>query len=130
MDDNCTDATKQCDVEKYAELSWDHLENSQLKNQSVQYFWNNTWTPTVMKAFPDVDETVFKNVITHEDHANTDSRTRLNWKYGTSNGVYGTPSAFVNGVMVDVPASVADWDHFLRGLFAPTMQQEKDLFLL
>merc|ERR1719361_347221 len=46
---------------------------------------------------------------------NTDSNTRTLLKYGWSKGVFGTPMAFVNGVMLDtVPSSVGEWMVLLK----------------
>ena len=35
--------------------------------------------------------------------------TRVSWKYGTYNGVSGTPTVFLNGVEVDAPETYNDW---------------------
>ena len=124
---NCTNRNSTCEIEKYAELSWDHLENSALKNQSIYDFWTNTWTPTVMKAFPNLNETAFKNVVTSADEHDTDGLTRMNFKYGATNGVHGTPSAFVNGVRIDVPESIDAWDTYLKSLLSKNANQQSDL---
>ena len=42
-----------------------------------------------------------------------DYATRISWKFGTYNGVYGTPTLFLNGVMVDPPFTQKDWDSLL-----------------
>ena len=40
------------------------------------------------------------------------------WKYATTKGVFGTPTAFINGVMLDsVPMTVDDWMTVLNDVY-------------
>ena len=67
-----------------------------------------------------VDEKSFKNIVTNQDHSLSQMYATKNWKYGASLGVSGTPTAFVNGIMLnDVPATADDWHKLLSSLFAP-----------
>ena len=91
-----------------------------MKNVSIDDFWTNTWSPEVFKLFKGIDRNEFLSVVTRNDTYHTDEMTRANWKYGTSNGVYGTPAAFVNGVMLDeFPADAEAWKKLFQDMFAP-----------
>ena len=40
------------------------------------------------------------------------------WKYGTSKGVSGTPTAYINGTKLDsCPMTVADWISVLQSVY-------------
>ena len=53
------------------------------------------------------------------DVHNTEMNTRYIWKYGAAKGVSGTPTAFINGVMLDeFPTSVRQWMNLLNGVYA------------
>eukprot|EP01118_Nematostelium_gracile_P008679 TRINITY_DN2876_c0_g1_i1.p1 TRINITY_DN2876_c0_g1~~TRINITY_DN2876_c0_g1_i1.p1 ORF type:complete len:220 (+),score=53.73 TRINITY_DN2876_c0_g1_i1:52-660(+) len=49
---------------------------------------------------------------------NFDAQARINWKYGTTRGVYGTPIFFVNGVFVTDNAywTFSQWQNVLNNL--------------
>jgi hypothetical protein len=52
------------------------------------------------------------------DPYNTNQSVRMMWKFGTSNGVYGTPTGFVNGVMIsDLPFTVEGWLDMLNTIY-------------
>ena len=45
--------------------------------------------------------------------------TRAMWKFGASNGVFGTPTAFINGVQIDeLPFAVEGWLDMLNAIYA------------
>lgn len=57
-------------------------------------------------------------VYTNQDTHNSESRTRYMWKYATSKGVSGTPSAFVNGVLLqEIPSDVSSWMSLLQDVY-------------
>ena len=54
-----------------------------------------------------------------DDAHQTNFRVREFWKYGASNGMSGTPQAFVNGVMLETyPASADEWKSLFNSLYA------------
>ena len=49
------------------------------------------------------------------DPLNSETRSRHIWKYAASRGVFGTPTAFVNGVRVqNIPWTAQDWFQLLQ----------------
>ena len=58
------------------------------------------------------------NLITKNDRFNSDWRTRENFKYSSSVGISGTPSALVNGVKVDsFPSDIDELKDFLKDIY-------------
>ena len=59
------------------------------------------WTAQVATQF-NLDPTVLASLYTTADYATYDSNwnTRVFWKYAASKRVTGTPTAFINGVML------------------------------
>ena len=52
------------------------------------------------------------------DIYNTNMNVRAMWKYGTSKGVSGTPTAYINGVRLDsMPSSVNQWLKYLQQVY-------------
>ena len=67
------------------------------------------WSTKVAGAFNIPMPEVYAS-YTADDKYHTDDRMRTMWKYGAAKGVFGTPTAFVNGSKLDsVPQTVADW---------------------
>ena len=57
------------------------------------------------------------DIYQSNDVHQTNSRVREFWKYGASIGLSGTPSAFINGVMLDeYPKSIDDWKSLFENL--------------
>ena len=56
------------------------------------------------------------------EHGTCNTLARVSWKYGASRGVSGTPSYTVNGVFVDSPASLQEWQSILEPLLPITMK--------
>ena len=59
------------------------------------------WTAQVAAEF-DLDQAALASLYTTADYATYDSNfnTRVFWKYAASKRVTGTPTAFINGVML------------------------------
>ena len=50
------------------------------------------------------------SLYTVNDKYESNWETRVFWKYAASKGVSGTPTAFINGVMLDnLPSTVDEW---------------------
>ena len=76
------------------------------------------WTAQVAEAL-DLDQATLESLYGSNDVYNSNQSTRDFWKFGTSNGVSGTPSAFVNRVKLDsVPFSVEGWLDVLNTVYA------------
>lgn len=58
------------------------------------------WTAQVATKF-DLDQSTLASLYTYGDVYNANMNVRAMWKYATSKGVSGTPTAFVNGVKLD-----------------------------
>ena len=83
-------------------------------NQIIQM-----WTGMVSKqfGFPQKDLVALYDWDT--DVNDTEDRARYMWKYSTFKGVESTPSAFVNGIMVQLyPGSPDDWMQILKDVFS------------
>jgi protein-disulfide isomerase len=73
------------------------------KNDFITY-----WTGAVAAEFG-LDQATLESVYTSSTYS-VDSMSRDFFKYASSNGVSGTPTAFINGVMLDsVPRTVNAW---------------------
>jgi protein-disulfide isomerase len=75
------------------------------------------WTAQVAEAL-NLDQATLESLYGDDDVYNTNQSVREFWKFGTSNGVSGTPSSFVNGVMLNsVPFSVEGWLDLLNTVY-------------
>ena len=73
---------------------------------------------TKVAAYLGLDQATLLSLYSSNDAYNTNMNTRAMWKYATSKGVSGTPSAFVNGVPLDnVPSDVAGWLDVLNAVY-------------
>eukprot|EP00345_Euplotes_harpa_P015434 CAMPEP_0168338350 /NCGR_PEP_ID=MMETSP0213-20121227/12777_1 /TAXON_ID=151035 /ORGANISM="Euplotes harpa, Strain FSP1.4" /LENGTH=219 /DNA_ID=CAMNT_0008344101 /DNA_START=26 /DNA_END=685 /DNA_ORIENTATION=- len=52
-----------------------------------------------------------------------DWATRVSWKYAAYNSVTGTPSVFLNGVLINTPGSYQMWDMFLTPYLNSTQSE-------
>ena len=81
-----------------------------------------SWSKEVADHFNLSEEEVAAS-YGEDDKYSTDMRTRNMWKYGAMRGVFGTPTVFINGSMLDsVPATVSDWLKVLDGVKASQYQ--------
>jgi hypothetical protein len=105
LQDNCANDTSKCQFEQYVELTWANLDWVLTANNLSDDNFVKGWAKTV-SANLGVPEQEILDLYTPLDSHNTDRRVRQIWKYGTSVGVSGTPSAVLNGVKLDeVPAT-------------------------
>ena len=73
-----------------------------------------SWSKQVAAEFK-IPEAEVAAAYGTDDKYHTSDATRAFWKYGAAKGVFGTPSAFVNGSKLDeVPTTVADWTALLN----------------
>ena len=66
-----------------------------------------------------IDEATILGLYNRDtDIYNTNMNVRAMWKYGTSKGVSGTPTAYINGVRLDsMPNSVNQWLKYLQQVY-------------
>ena len=75
------------------------------------------WTAQVAEAL-NLNQATLESLYGDDDVYDTNQSVREFWKFGTSNGVSGTPSSFVNGVMLNsVPFSVEGWLDLLNTVY-------------
>ena len=76
------------------------------------------------------DQTMLGLFNRDTDAHHSEDGTRMLWKYGSARGVSGTPTAFVNGVMLDsFPWSVEDWMTLLNSLVEEQYSGPMESFL-
>ena len=74
------------------------------RNEFITY-----WTTQVATEFG-LDQSELEAVYFQGNPYNVDATSREFFKYASSNGVSGTPTAFINGAMLDnIPTSVNLW---------------------
>ena len=114
LEDMCQANKDQCYQDSYAELCWDHLDFSTLKGVSEGDFIQN-YAQLVHETFPAISELDIFGVYTKNDTHRSERRLRNYFDYAASIGVFGTPSAFINGVKVtDVPLDEAGWEALMK----------------
>jgi hypothetical protein len=75
------------------------------------------WTAQVAAAL-DLDQATLESLYGPNDPYNTNQSVRMMWKFGVASGVYGTPTGFANGVMLDeLPFTVEGWLDMLNAIY-------------
>lgn len=107
--DLCVSDSTQCYFNQYKDFCLNNAVQTLAltnlgKNEFITY-----WTTQVAQEFG-LDQQTLASVYTTSAPYNVDASSRDFFKYASSNGVSGTPTAFVNGVMLDsIPNSVNKW---------------------
>ena len=116
--DLCIEDSQECYMDDYRNFCYANFTNvlSQVNMSEDEFIpW---WTAQVAEAL-DLDQATLESLYGSNDPYNTNQSTRDFWKYGTSNGISGTPSALVNGVLLGaVPFSVEGWMDLLNTVYA------------
>ena len=109
--DLCQADSTKCYMDSYAEFAWKDWQTILADKATSETEFMNAWGKKVADAFPGVSASDVANVInSSKDKYQSDYRTREDFKYGSSVGVSGTPSAIINGVKLDeVPETAEDW---------------------
>ena len=98
-------------------MCWDQWEKTLADLGTSEIAWEAQWAPQVAAKF-NVPEADIAALWTANDTHDSNHRVRYNWKYGASNGASGTPTAFVNGVMIaSYPQTEQDWIDLLTPMF-------------
>lgn len=107
--DNCVADPTNCLFNQYKDFAFANVNtNLSLTNLGRNEFITY-WTTQVANEFG-LDQATLQNVYFTGSPYNVDSSSRMFFKFATSNGVSGTPTAFINGAMLDdVPQSVNAW---------------------
>lgn len=116
--DLCIADSTECYMNDYRNFCYDGAYSNVLAqgDMSLDDFipW---WTAQVAEAL-DLDQATLESLYGPNDVYNTNSSTRDFWKFGTSNGISGTPSTMVNGVLLDAtPFSVEGWMDVLNTVY-------------
>jgi hypothetical protein len=79
----------------------------------------NDWTAQVAQDFNLQQKTLTDLFDYSTDKHNSEMRTRYMWKYSTFRGTSGTPTAYVNGVLLQIyPGSAKEWLAILNSVVA------------
>ena len=106
-------------MDEYSELAYENLDWVVRDNTTSEVDFMNKWSKTVADKFGLAQDEIL-NLFTSNDTHNSNERVREMWKYSTSIGVNGTPTAFVNGVkMASIPWTSDDWEALYQQLIAP-----------
>ena len=92
-------------MDEYAILAWSDLETIVKDNTTNEVIFMQNWSSKVVSHFPDLNQADIMALFDSADWDATghqsNERVREYWKYGTSIGVNGTPTAFINGVKME-----------------------------
>jgi len=107
--DLCVTSPNTCLFNAYKDYCFDNaLSVLALTNMGRNDFITY-WTTQVANEFG-LDQATLESVYFTSSPYDVDGSSRDFFKYASSNGVFGTPTAFVNGVMLDsVPRTVNMW---------------------
>jgi hypothetical protein len=107
--DQCVASPSTCLFNEYKNFAFDNaLLNLSLTNMGRNEFITY-WTTQVATEFG-LDQSELEAVYFQGNPYNVDATSREFFKYASSNGVSGTPTAFINGAMLDnIPTSVNLW---------------------
>jgi len=115
--DLCISDSTQCLMDDYRNFCYANYENvlSQVNMSQDEFIpW---WTAQVAEAL-NLDQTTLESLYGSNDSYNTNQSTRDFWKFGTSSGVFGTPTGFVNGVQLDsLPNTIDKWMDMLNTVY-------------
>ena len=113
MDMCIADSTK-CYSNEYRDFCYDNLSQVLSMKDTSQEDFITYWSEQVANEFG-LDASAIE-----ASYANgqTDSDLRAMWKYAAGKGVFGTPTAFVNGAFLDsVPFTVRGWMRLLNEVY-------------
>uniref|UniRef100_A0A7S3HXP9 Thioredoxin-like fold domain-containing protein n=1 Tax=Favella ehrenbergii TaxID=182087 RepID=A0A7S3HXP9_9SPIT len=114
--DMCTADSTQCYNNEYRNFSYDQLETVLSMKDTSKDDFITYWSQAVASELG-VDASAIEG--SYSDPARkTDLDLRSMWKYAAQRGVFGTPSAYVNGVRLDdVPFTVPGWMRLLNQIY-------------
>ena len=115
--DLCVADSTQCMTALYKDFAYEQLHTILSMTDTGKDDFITWWTGQVATEF-NLDQAALLDVYNVDEPYEANSGSRTFFKYGASNGVYGTPTAFVNGVKLDsVPASIDEWLDVLNSVY-------------
>jgi uncharacterized protein (DUF2235 family) len=112
--DGCLNSTATCQYYEYLNYTFTNQNDLLQATDKTENQLVDQWTNQTAKALH-LNVNDLKQVYTGDDTHNSEGRTRYMWKYATHRGVSGTPTAFVNGVLIqNWPASADEWLQLLN----------------
>ena len=113
----CTEKSV-CQMNEYKDYAFDQQDYILSLTDTSQKKFIDLWSNQVAFKF-DSSASDLANIYSTNDTYNTNTNTRVFWKYAVSKNVSGTPTAFVNGVKLDtMPATVDEWIELLNDVYA------------
>ena len=104
-------------MNKYKDFCYEQLATVLSETSVSDTDFELEWSQKVATAL-NLDYATIYSLYTSNDQYNSNSNTRAMWKYTTSKGISGTPTAYVNGVMLDnVPSTVKEWQSVLNAVY-------------
>lgn len=111
--DGCLANSTQCQYYEYLNYTFNYQTDLLTATDKPEIQLVDQWTNQTAAAL-NLNVTELKQVYTDADSHNSEGRTRYMWKYATHRGVSGTPTAFVNGVLIqNWPADSNEWFQLL-----------------
>ena len=108
--DVCTKTKgSECHLFEYMEYAWEQMDEIKSQKNVSKNDFVQDWAQTIEKLYDGVQAKAIENLFTPTDPLLSDIKTRANWKYATSVGVQGTPTAWAKGVETYVPEDKAGW---------------------
>mmetsp|Transcript_8047 Transcript_8047/g.5727 ORF Transcript_8047/g.5727 Transcript_8047/m.5727 type:complete len:144 (-) Transcript_8047:96-527(-) len=116
--DVCIDDASQCDLlNQYKDYCFSNYGNVLSMDTTSQEDFISYWSATVASEL-DLDQATLESLYESGDVYNSNHNVRLMWKYATSNGINGTPTARINGAKLDsTPFTVKKWINVLSDVY-------------
>lgn len=104
-------------LDQYKDYCYSQLDTVLSESDVSQVDFISQWTAQVATEMG-LDQATLAELYEYDDPYNANHNTRSMWKYAAAKGVFGTPTVFVNGVMLDnTPVSAQQWVDFLQQVY-------------
>lgn len=114
FEDQCRTEGQTCNYIEYINFSLANQNDVLNARASLQEDMVNNWTKKVADQFKLKQQDLIDAVHSSEN----EDRLRTMWKYAASKGATGTPTYFVNSIMLlDPPYQTADWLKLLNDVY-------------
>ena len=112
----CAVDANQCGaLDQYKDFCYEQLDTVLSWTDVSQDDFIAQWSQMVAEELSIDEQTILGLYDRDTDIYNTNMNVRAMWKYATSKGVSGTPTAYINGVRLDsLPSSVNQWLNYLQ----------------
>lgn len=110
MIDECIVDPASCKLLEYMDFCFDYQDEVLDAVDWSYYTYMRNWTKFTADSLAINYENLIDAQYGGTDKHNSDTRTITMWKYCTSRGVNGTPTAAVNGIILEsMPEEAQDW---------------------